>query len=143
MSKLTAEELTEKWGRRTKAAVPDIQAGIARVTESPMDKAADKAEKMKMNLIASIDDGTWAKRLRAVPLSSWKDKTIQKVGERLAGGVDAAHDKHLRFASWLNARQDEISNKVKTMPDMTLEDNINRMSTQVREMAAKPYKKEA
>ncbi len=143
MGKYTAAELTEKWGRRTKAAIPDIVAGIARVTESPMDKAADKAEKMKANLIAAIDDGTWAKRLKAVPLSLWKENTTKKVTERLGGGVDAAKAKHEKFAGWLIGRQDEISTTIKAMPDMTLEDNINRASTQMREMAARPYKKEA
>ncbi len=106
-------------------------------------KIREKAEKMKANLIASVDDGTWAKRLKAVPLSLWKENTTKKVTERLGGGVDAAKAKHEKFAGWLIGRQDEISASIKGMPDMTLEDNINRASTQMREMAARPYKKEA
>jgi len=143
MGKYTAEELTEKWGRRTKAAIPDIVRGIDRVTESPMDKAADKAEKMLVNLTASVQDGTWGNRLRAVPLATWKDNTKKKVTERLGGGVDAAKGKHQKFAGWLIGRQDEISAKIKAMPDMMLEDNIARASAQMRDMASRPYKKES
>lgn len=139
--KLSADEISEKWGRRTKAAVSDAQAGIDRVTESPAAKAVAKQDKMKANLIKSLDDGTWSKRLGAVSLEDWKEKTRKKIGERLAGGVDGAMDKRAKFDGWLVTTLNEVLPKIDAMPDMTLEDSVNRVRTLMEHMSKKPYKK--
>lgn len=139
--KLTPDQVSEKWARRTKAAVADIQAGIDRVTESPGVKAVAKQEKMKQNLLKSIDDGTWAKRLGDVSLEDWKAKTRTKVAERLAGGVDGAAAKRQRFDTWLVSTLNEVLPKIADMPDMTLEDSVNRVRTFMDHMSKRPYKK--
>lgn len=139
--KLTAEEISEKWNRRTKAAVPDIQRGIERVTESPAVKAIAKKDKMKANLIKSLDDGTWEKRLGAVSLEDWKSKTSSKVAERLAGGVDGAMPKRVKFDGWLVGKINEVLPKINAMPDMVLEDSVNRVRTFMEHMSKTPYKK--
>lgn len=139
--KMTPEEISEKWNRRTKAAVPDIQRGIDRVNTSPAQKAIAKKEKMKANLIASLDDGTWEKRLGQVSLEDWKTKTSAKVAERLAGGVDGAMDKRARFDTWLAGTLNEVLPKIDSMPDMTLEDSIARTTAFMRHMSKNKYKK--
>ncbi len=139
--KLSPDEISEKWNRRTKAAVPDIQRGIDRVTESPAAKAIAKQDKMKANLIKSIDDGTWKKRLGAVSLEDWKTKTSQKVGERLAGGVDGAMAKRGKFDAWLVGKINEVLPQINAMPDMVLEDSVNRVRKFMEHMAKTPYKK--
>lgn len=139
--KLTPAELTDKWGRRTKASVTDIVAGINRVTESPAQKAIAKIDKMKTNLIASLDDGTWAKRLGAVSLDDWKAKTAAKVAERLAGGVDGATAKRQKFDTWLVGTLNEVLPKIDGMPDLTIEDSVNRVRTFMEHMHKAPYKK--
>lgn len=139
--KLTPEEISEKWNRRTKASIGDIQKGIERVTESPAQKAISKADKMKANLIKSLDDGTWAKRLGEVSLEDWKAKTVAKVAERLSGGVDGAMGKRAKFDSWLTSTLNEVLPKIDAMPDMTLEDSVNRVRTLMEHMSKKPYKK--
>jgi len=113
----------------------DIAAGVARVTEAPGKKAAAKADKMKANLVKAIDDGTWAKRVGAVTLEDWKSKMTDKGIGRIASGIDAAGQKVEDFAGQLLPAIDAAQNKVKAMPDMTLDDNINRMVTMTREMA--------
>lgn len=138
---LDAAAISEKWARRTKSAVSDVQAGIMRVTESPAQKAVAKAAKMKQNLMKSIDDGTWAKRLGAVNLEDWKNKTSAKVGERLSGGVDAAASKRAKFDSWLTGKLNEVLPKIDSMPDMTLEDSVNRVRTLMEHMSKSPYRK--
>ena len=138
---LDANSISEKWARRTKAAVSDVQAGIMRVTESPAQKAVAKAQKMKQNLIASIDNGTWAKRLGAVSLDDWKQKTAQKVGERLSGGVDGAAEKRAKFDGWLVNTLNGVLPKIASMPDMTLEDSVNRVRTLMEHMSKNPYRK--
>lgn len=138
---LDANAISEKWARRTKAAVSDVQAGVMRVTESPAAKAVSKAAKMKQNLMKSIDDGTWAKRLGAVSVEEWKTKTAQKVGERLSGGVDGAQAKRQKFDTYLVNQLNGILPKIDSMPDMTIEDSVNRVRTLMEHMSKNPYRK--
>lgn len=133
--KVTAEEYAEKHARRLKASVEDIRRGIERVTESPTAKAAGKQDKMLANLTRAVQDGKWAAGLRRVTVEEWKAKTINKGLPRIAAGVDEAHDKVVAFATDLLAHEDGVLRKIETMPDLTLEDSINRASTWIREMS--------
>lgn len=135
MARLTPGEAQEKWARRLKGAIPDIEAGVDRVTEAPGKKAAAKADKMLANLTESVRDGTWARRVGAVTLEDWKAKMKAKGVGRIAAGVDAAAAKSEDFFSQLFAYQDTVKSKLDAMPDLTLEDSINRMTTWVRDMA--------
>lgn len=135
MAKLTPEEFQEKHARRLKASIPDIEKGINRVTTSPTAKAAAKVDKMRAKLLARIDDGTWARRLKGVSLEEWKSKAIAKGVPRIASGIDGAADKVKDFAGQLLPHIDKIQADVQKMPDLTLEDSINRMSTFIRGMS--------
>ncbi len=135
MSKLTAKEFQEKHNRRLKAAVEDMRKGVENVTESPTQKAAQKVDKMRTNLVASIDNGKWAAGLNRVTLEDWKDKMINKGINRVATGIDGAAAKVEAFAGQLLPHIDKAQAKVKKMPDVTLEDNITRMVEFTREMS--------
>ena len=132
--KITAEEFAEKQARRLKASTPDIRIGIERVTESPTAKAADKKDKMLANLQAAVNSGKWERGLRKVTLESWKDAALNKGLGRIAAGIDAAHDKVVDFASQLLPYEDRLQGEVNKMTDLTLEDNIARMTTWARGM---------
>ena len=135
MARLTPDEFAEKQARRLKAAVEDMRLGIEKVTEAPTVKAAAKQEKMKARLIQKIDDGTWANRLKSVSLDEWKRKTAEIGTARVAMGIDAARNKVKSFAEQLLPYQDSLKSQIDKMPDMTLEDSINRMTTWIRGMA--------
>lgn len=139
--KLSANEISDKWNRRTKASVSDIQAGIDRVSENPAQKAISKKEKMKANLVAAIDNGTWARRLGEVSLEDWKSKTRAKVAERLAGGVDGAMNKRGKFDAWLVSTLNGVLPDIEKMPDMTLEDSVNRVRKLMEHMSKNAYKR--
>ena len=132
--KITPEEFAEKQARRLKASTPDIRVGIMRVTESPTAKAADKQDKMLANLQAAVNSGKWARGLRKVTLESWKDAALNKGLGRIAAGIDAAHDKVVDFASQLLPFEDRLQGEISKMPDLTLEDNIARMTNWARGM---------
>ena len=138
--KLSAAQISEKWGRRAKAAIPDAQAGVARVSVSPAEKAIAKKDKMLANTTKAIQDGRWEAGLSKVSLPEWKEKTIAKMGERMAGGVDAAAGKRQRFDTWLVERLNTVLPSISKMPDLTLEDGISRATAMIRHMAEKPYK---
>ncbi len=133
--KVMAEEYAEKHARRLKASVEDIRRGVERVTEAPTAKAAAKQDQMLANLNRAVQDGKWAAGLRRVTVEEWKAKTINKGLPRIAAGVDEAHDKVVAFATDLLAHEDGVLRKIETMPDLTLEDSINRASTWIREMS--------
>jgi len=132
--RVTPEEYAEKHARRLKGAVEDIRRGVERVTESPTAKAAAKENKMLANLQAAVSSGKWARRLRAVTLDDWKDKTLNKGVGRIAAGIDAAHDKQVDFATQLFAHQEPLLAEVEKMPDLTIEDSIGRATKWMRGM---------
>lgn len=135
MAKLTAVEFQEKHARRLTAAVEDVRKGIDRVTENPCEKAALKQEKMIANLTAAVNDGKWAAGLNRVTLDAWK-KAARDVGAgRIASGINAAKAKVIAFAEQLLPHIDAGKSKIKSMSDITLEDNIARMTAFTRHMA--------
>jgi len=135
MSKLTPKEFQEKHARRLKASVEDMRKGVEKVTESPTAAAAKKQDKMRNNILESIDNGKWAAGLNRVTLSEWKEKMITKGITRVAGGIDGAAAKVEAFAADLLPHIDAGQTKVKNMSDVTLEDNITRMTTFIRHMS--------
>lgn len=135
MATLTAAEFQDKHARRLKAAVEDMRRGIDRVTTSPTEGAASKQDKMLTNLTASVTSGKWAAGLRRVSLEEWKRKARDIGVNRVAAGIDAAKDKVTAFAEELLPFIDRQKAKLANMPDVTLDDNINRMTAFIRGMA--------
>lgn len=135
MAKLTAAQFQEKHARRLKAAVEDVRKGIDRVTENPCEKAAAKQDKMLTNLTAAVTGGKWAAGLKRVSLEDWKKKARDIGVNRIAAGIDGAKTKTIAFAEQLLPHIDREQAKIAAMPDVTLDDNINRMTTFVRGMA--------
>jgi len=135
MAKLTASEFQEKHARRLKGAVEDVRRGIDRVTENPCEKAAAKQDKMLSNLTAAVQSGKWAQGLKRVSLDTWKRKARDIGVNRIAAGIDGAKDKVIEFAEVLLPHIDRGQEKIKAMPDITLDDNINRMTSFIRHMS--------
>lgn len=135
MAKLTPSQFREKHARRLKGAVEDMRIGVESVTESPTAKAAAKQDKMLAKLTERVQDGTWANRLKAVSLDDWKEKMLTKGIGRVSQGIDAAAAKVEDFAAQLLPAIDKAKQQISSMPDLTLEDNINRMVSYTREMA--------
>lgn len=135
MAKLTALEFQEKHARRLKASVEDVRRGIDRVTENPCDKAAAKQDKMLTNLTAAVQSGKWAAGLKRVTLEDWKSQARDVGVNRIAAGIDAAKEKVVSFAEELLPHIDRQQAKIAAMPDVTLDDNINRMTTFIRGMS--------
>lgn len=133
--KITPAEFTEKHARRLKGAIEDIRTGIERVDKAPSEIAITKQAKMKQHLVESIDNGRWANGLRKVDLASWKASALDKGLGRIASGIDASAAKVTDFASQLLPAVASAQSKVAGMPDLTLEDSINRMTTYIREMS--------
>ena len=135
MAKLSPLEFQEKQARRLKASVEDVRRGIDRVAENPCEKAAAKQDKMLTNLTNAVNSGKWAGGLKRVSLEQWKDKAKNIGVNRIAAGIDGAKDKVVAFAEQLLPHIDRGQAKIKAMPDVTLDDNINRMVAFTRHMS--------
>lgn len=135
MARVSPEDFVEKHARRLKGATDDIRKGVERVTESPTAKAAAKRDKMRQRLVESIDSGKWERGLKRVSLEDWKGQMITKGVGRIAAGVDGAAGKVRAFAEELLPHIDSGVSAVKKMPDVTLEDNIQRMTAFIRHMS--------
>lgn len=135
MAKLTPKEFQEKHNRRLKAATEDMRLGVERVSVSPTAEAAKKADKMRANIIKAIDDGKWAAGLNRVTLEDWKSKMINKGIGRVAAGIDEAAPKVEAFAAKLLPHIEAGQTSIRNLPDVTLEDSINRMTTFIRHMS--------
>jgi len=135
MARVNPEEFQEKHARRLKASVEDIRKGVEKITRNPCELAAAKQEKMISKLTESINSGKWAKNLKKVTLDEWKTKMTEKGIPRISGGIDGAKAKVIDFAKDLLPHVDAGVEKVKRLPDLTIEDSVNRASAFIRHMA--------
>lgn len=133
--KLNAQQFREKHARRLKAAVDDIREGVQRVQEAPGKKAAAKKDKWIQNLSKQETVDKWARQTASVTLEDWKDKMINKGVGRIAAGIDGAAAKVEDFAEKLIAHENQGLQQLEQMPDLTLEDSIQRASAWIRHMS--------
>lgn len=133
---LTPQEFAEKQNRRLKAALEDIRTGVSRVDVAPTQLAAKKKEKMKTKLNEAIDKGKWERNLQKVTLQEWQEKIINKGIPRISGGIDAARAKVEDFARQFLPHVEAGVKKIQTMPDLTLEDSIQRAAAMIRHNAS-------
>jgi len=81
------------------------------------------------------DSGKVERGLKRVSLSDWQESMKTKGIPRIARGLDSARSKIENFNREFYPFLEGVDSKVNAMPDTTLEDGINRMVTNVREIA--------
>lgn len=140
MPKLTPSEAREKHARNLKASVPDIKAGVNRVTVSPTVRAADNIEKMRTNLFAAFDDGRVERGLRRVTKEEWQAAMLKKGVNSIGPGIDAAAAKMEDFFGKLFPYQASLQNRIAGMSDLTVEDSRARMNEWFDGMVSFSYK---
>lgn len=133
--KVTPEQLADKWARRLKGSIEDMRTGVQRVTEAPGVKAAAAADKWQAKISEQRTKEKWARRVGGVTLEEWKRSMTEKGLSRIASGVDGAGAKMQRFATQLIDHQNAGLLVIDRMPDLTLEDSINRMAAWTRHMS--------
>lgn len=102
-------------GMTSGAAKAKYLEGVESVTESPMEKAAAQDDFFLQRVEESVRSGKRAAKLRATPLSRWKDNAKKKV-DRLASGASAAVDKvRAHFTRWTPIYED-VARTVAAMP---------------------------
>lgn len=135
MPKLTPAEAHEKWKNRLTSAIPDVKAGIDRVTESPTAKAAAKEDKWFAGLQRAKASGKFKRGLLAVSLEEWKTKARDVGADRIPAGAAAAKDKQTTFYGKLFPYEETLQAKIKAMPDTTIQDSVARASAWIMGMS--------
>lgn len=133
--RVTPQQYQQKHAQNLKASLQYMTDGVNRVTEAPGVKAAAAQAKMRQNLLDAIDTGKWADRVASVPLQAWKDAMINKGVPRVAQGIDGAAPKVIAFATDLIAFENSLMGTIDSMPDVTLQDSVNRATTWITGMA--------
>lgn len=132
MAKLTPQEIREKHARNLKNATGQIQNAVMKVSTAPGVQAAKKQDKLVQNWTNAVTSGKWANRVSAVSLQQWQDDMVKKGIPRIAQGIDNSAAKVEAFFSEFMPFVDKVQSQVKAMPDLTLEDNLNRMVANAR-----------
>ena len=91
-------------------------AGIDRVTESPMGKAADQIQRMQAGINAAFANGYTEKRLRASSLAAWKQKAKTKGASALAQSATQALPKYQQYAAIAQPIVQQAQAQIKSMP---------------------------
>lgn len=138
---ITADQFTKNWQNGMNNNVTKMKDGVGRVTENPMAKAAEAVDRQVAGVQRAAQSGKTQAALLAVDLASWKTVTMQKIGERLSGGVAAAATKMNKFGQYLISTVNQGMAQVNTMPKLTLADSKAKMIAWVDFMAANPYKR--
>lgn len=127
--------IATKWAQRLAGATTDIQNGVMAVTVAPTQQAAKKQDKWLAGIQRAAINGTWQAGLNKVSLSDWQTAMIQKGLPRVGQGATAAQPKMASFMTKLLPFQQQLQSQIAGMPDLTLDDNIQRMNTFIRGMA--------
>jgi len=136
MATKTPAQVAAKWAQRAQSATQALQDGINGVTVAPGQLAASKQDKMLANITQAITSGKWAQNVSAITLQQWKDAMLTKGVQRYGAGVSASQTKFQTFMGKLLPYQANIQAQLASMPDLTLQDNINRAIYVIQQMAA-------
>lgn len=135
----TATDAAGRWAQNLGASTPKIQAGVQAVQTAPGAAAASQKSKYIQNVQANADK--WATRVGAVSLGDWQNAVITKGIPRISQGATAAKPKFEQFLGALLPYQQTQLQALKSMPSLTLADNVNRAVTWINAMAKFQYKK--
>lgn len=129
------QTVADKWARRVAGSTQDVIDGVNAVRVNPAEQAIAKKAKLLQNFTAAVQDGRWERGLRKTTLDSWRQAMIQKGVSRIAQGAEAAKPKMASFMAELLPYQETVASEIASMPDLTLEDSIQRMTAWTRRMS--------
>lgn len=135
----TPDQVAAKFASRLSASTQDIQKGVQAVTIAPTAAAAGAVNKWQAKMALPSTAQRFVSGLNGVSLQDWQSAMINKGLSRIASGAQGAVPKLTKFYSDFLPFVAGVQSKVKSMPSLTLQDNINRMVTNVQELSK--YKK--
>jgi hypothetical protein len=124
-----------------KGAIRKMEDGAKVLDKNPCELAIAKLDKMKANFVKAIDDGVVEAGLRRVTLDDWRTAYLTVGIPRVSTGVDKAMPKRREFDEYLVNTLNQVLPKIAEMPDLTLEDSLQRVRALMEHMSRNPYKR--
>ena len=124
--RLTAEQATQRLIQGAQANVGRYVAGIQSVTESPMAKAATKAQKAAAGYADAIQSGRWQAGLASSSLEEWRAGAVAGGGSAYTAGIQS---KAAKIARKLGPALDQtyaVADSVAAMPTDTIAQRIEK-----------------
>jgi len=131
----TSAEVSAEWATRLGQSAEKVKAGVARVTENPMAKAAANEDKWFAGVQRAKSEGRFKRGLMKTSLEDWQRSIIEKGADRIAAGAAQAVPKMTAFFDKALPYMDNLKKEIDKMPSTTLEDNIARSAAWQRKMA--------
>ena len=122
--RLTAEQATQRLIAGAQANVGRYVSGINAVTESPMAKAAQKAQKAAAGYAESISSGRWAAGLASSSIEEWRAGAVSGGGSAYVAGIQAKAGKIARKLGPALDLTYSVSDAVASMPTDTIGQRI-------------------
>lgn len=120
-----------KWQRNLSGATQSITDGVNAVQTAPTAKAAAASTKWQQNVASANAKSKFENSLKNVSLQAWQTAMIQKGVPRVAAGATAGQPKYAAFASDFFPFLANVTAQTQAMPNLTLQDSINRMTAQI------------
>ena len=124
--RLTAEQATQRLIHGAQANVGRYVAGIQSVTESPMAKAASKAQKAAAGYADAIQSGRWQAGLASSSIEEWRAGAVAGGGSAYTAGIQS---KAAKIARKLGPALDQtysVADSVAAMPTDTIAQRIEK-----------------
>lgn len=137
----TATEVAAKWQSRIAAASTEMQAGVDRVSQAPGQAAAAKKQKWINRLMEQGTQDKWARKVAAVSLGDWQAAMKNYGIQRAVQGAQAKQAKYEAALGPLLSYIDQGRQQIRNMPDLTLEDRLQR--SRAMQMWMSNYRKPA
>ena len=122
--RLTAEQATQRLIQGAQANVGRYVQGIQSVTESPMAKAASKAQKAAAGYAEAIQSGRWQAGLASSSIEEWRAGAVAGGGSAYTAGIQS---KAAKIARKLGPALDQtysVADSVGSMPTDTVQHRI-------------------
>jgi len=136
MATPSPQEAADNWGSGLRGASEKIRRGVDRVSDSPTKKAASKSEKWRQAVSSEDALQKFQSNLESVSLQDWKTAFKNTGISRISSGVDKGQNNMEEFMGQLLPHIESGQQKLEGMPDLTLDDSVQRMTEFVRHMAS-------
>jgi hypothetical protein len=129
-----ASDVAAKWVTRTQAASQDYTTGVQNTDKDPTALAIAQGQRYITRVQDAFNSGKWANGLRRAGKAGWQTATLAKAGN-FSTGVAAAESKMQAAMAALLPFEASLQSRIASMPNVTLQDRINRATTWITEMA--------
>lgn len=131
--RVSASDGANAWQSGFGSAGAKYQRGVENVSSAPNAAAARALPRWIASVTSKDTQDRFVSRNNAVSLESWKSSTVQFGVPNLSRGAQKGQPKYAAFAGKFYPFLNGVLSKVSAMPNVTLQDRIQRAVTLMQE----------